>query len=413
LRLLDTCVISCGGKGTRLREVTGTIPKPLYPIRGISCFERSIFQLKEIGIKKFYILTSYKSNLFREEIKKFRKIYEVEINIFEEKKPLGECGGLWIIKEQMNSTFLFLNADLIWKVDIQKLADFHFDHASDVTFLTHLSTHPEDSDVILESPTKEIKDFSLKPHIKNNKFKFMILGNAGIALINPYILDLLPAPTKKDSLCHYLLKNKSSYNLRIFSYNTSEYVKDMGTPKRLVEVKNAIDAGIVEKKSYLNKQKSLFIDRDNTLINCKKNEYITSVDQINLIKKNINKISQISKNFDLVIMVTNQPQISMGLIKWQEVIEINNYVIQLCLHHDLFIDDFVLCPHHPHMGFENEIANLKQSCFCRKPSPGMFFQERFKKNIDLSKSLMIGDSDNDKLAALRAGTDYISVDTFN
>ena len=207
----------------------------------------------------------------------------------------------------------------------------------------------------------------------------MILGNAGIALINPHILDLLPSPTKKDSLCHYFLKNKSLYNLRIFSYNTSEYVKDMGTPKRLIEVEKAIDEGIVEKKSYLNKQKCLFIDRDNTLINCEKNKYITSVDQISLIKKNIIKISQISKNFDLVIMVTNQPQIAMGLIKWQEVIEINNYVIQLCLNHDLFIDDFVLCPHHPHMGFENEIANLKQSCFCESPLQECCFKKDLKK----------------------------------
>ena len=55
---------------------------------------------------------------------------------------------------------------------------------------------------------------------------------------------------------------------QVFSYNTSEYLKDMGTPQRLESVTKDINQNIVSQKSYRSKQKVLFLDRDNTLIKC-------------------------------------------------------------------------------------------------------------------------------------------------
>ena len=73
-------------------------------------------------------------------------------------------------------------------------------------------------------------------------------------------------------------------------------------------------------------------------------------------------------------MVTNQPQISMGLITYQNALMININVILQCQKLGLDIACFYLCPHHPHDGYKNEIEILKTSCFCRKPSPGMFIE---------------------------------------
>ena len=59
---------------------------------------------------------------------------------------------------------------------------------------------------------------------------------------------------------------------------------------------------------------------------------------------------------------------------------------------------------------KDEISELKVSCFCRKPLPGLFLEAAFHRNIDLENSLMIGDSWRDKLAAERANLNFLHTD---
>ena len=82
------------------------------------------------------------------------------------------------------------------------------------------------------------------------------------------------------------------------------------------------------------------------------------------------------------MIITNQPQIAMGLCSWQDVIEINGIIINRCQILNLQIAGFYLCPHHPHTGFNNEVKFLKTNCFCRKPSPGLILEAEKLRNID-------------------------------
>ena len=81
----------------------------------------------------------------------------------------------------------------------------------------------------------------------------------------------------------------------------------------------------------MNKKKVIIFDRDNTLIKCPKNEYIISINQVELFTQNIYKISKIREQYDLAIIVTNQPQIAMGLVDWPTVNSINSFIIEKCL----------------------------------------------------------------------------------
>ena len=68
-----------------------------------------------------------------------------------------------------------------------------------------------------------------------------------------------------------------------------------------------------------------------------------------------------------------------------------------------FLDGIYFCPHHPHKGYEGEVAELKVDCSCRKPEPGMLLKAAEDFNIDLSQSWMAGDSENDVRAGQAAG----------
>lgn len=95
-----------------------------------------------------------------------------------------------------------------------------------------------------------------------------------------------------------------------------------------------------------------------------------------------------SRQFGFVnIVITNQPDIARGLMSW-DVLEAMHQFIK----DNLPIDDVFICPH-------DDIDN----CDCRKPKPGMLFQAAQKWNIDLANSFLIGDQWKDMEAGRNAG----------
>ena len=99
----------------------------------------------------------------------------------------------------------------------------------------------------------------------------------------------------------------------------------------------------------------------------------------------------------------------MGKLTLRKLEDINSIIVKYCLSKGLKIDVVSFCPHHPHFGFEKEITYLKKDCFCRKPNPGLFFEQAIFRNINLEDSLMIGDSEVDFIAAKNAGCKFMDV----
>ena len=103
-------VIACGGLGTRLKKITNDIPKPLYPINGKSTIERCIEEISNFSICNILITLGYKSDFFVSSINNLKKKYKIDIDIFVENHPLGECGALWFLKDQL-SVFVDLETE--------------------------------------------------------------------------------------------------------------------------------------------------------------------------------------------------------------------------------------------------------------------------------------------------------------
>ena len=411
---LKQAVISLGGKGTRLKKITNEIPKPLWEIEGISCLERAIKRLKESGINHFIWLLGYKSKIFKFEKIRLEQKYEITIKVYVEEFPMGEIGAIFKVIDLLDDNFLFLSGDVIFDIDFERVYKFSKSKNADICVLAHTTTHPDDSDCLLISNDLKIRDYNFKG--EKSKKLGCFLGNTGIVVIKKKVIeDLKDYYAKRLEMKDYkfgtfkditIQSHEKKFN--VFIYNTSEYIADMGTQERLKKVSNDIRNGIVSSKSYRREQKALFLDRDNTIIECDKGKYITEVKEIKIKKNRISKIKNLAKKFDLIILITNQPQIAMSLTTWQNVIRINGLIIIKCLELGLKISDFYICPHHPHYGFEGENKSLKVHCFCRKPSPGMLFQAAFEKNIDLKSSLFIGDSWRDEYAAKAALVDFKS-----
>ena len=403
-------VLACGGLGTRLRVITNNTPKPLFLVDGKSTLERCIEQLDYYQYNNLIITIGYKSNKFLDYINALNQQYKIDIDVYVEEKPLGECGALWFIKDNLCNNFVFINGDLIFSIDFKRLSLFHLRLSSKLTLVTHTSDHPEDSDLVSVPNGTLVENLFLKNSDKRTN-KNAYLGNSGIFIINKDLLDILNAPIEEDSksVFHFIVKKTFDLKINIFSYNTTEYIKDMGTPKRLKAVEDDLSKEIVFRKNYKNSQKALFLDRDQTLIKCDIGKYVLNKNEIEFIIPNIDNIFPISLNYDLVCLVTNQPVIAMGKLSLRELDEINSIVVKFCLTKGLKIDIVTFCPHHPHSGFKGELEFLKYDCFCRKPNPGLLIEQAFLRNINLNESLMIGDSENDLFAAKNAGCNFLNI----
>lgn len=386
-------VILAGGLGTRLKSVNKDIPKPMTLICNKPVLEHQIEFLKKSGITDFILITGYLSDQIKDYFKD-GKALNVDISYFEESEPLGTAGALFHLG--LDEDFLLCNGDLIFDFCLSKMINFHKDRHSLATLLTHPNTHPYDSTLIVASDDGRVTDLIQK---NNKPFAYSNLCNAGIQIISPRLLELYKTSGKVD-LDRDIIKPAIKTG-KIYSYKTPEYVKDMGTPKRLIEAEFDIKSGFVERKNSSNLQKAVFLDRDGT-INIHKG-YITDPFEMELIPGVPEAISTFNKKGYLVIIVTNQPVIARGDCTIETLTQIHNRMETLLGENGAYVDAIYYCPHHPESGFKNEIKELKIPCECRKPNPGLLLKAKSDFNIDFSKSFMVGDSIRDIEAGKNAG----------
>lgn len=114
----------------------------------------------------------------------------------------------------------------------------------------------------------------------------------------------------------------------------------------------------------------------------------------------IEKIIGWANNHDIkVIEITNQPSVAKGKMSLETSNEIEGKIDSLLNEKRMKIDKKYICYHHP----KGVVSELTIKCECRKPKPGLLIQAAKELDIDLSKSVFLGDRDWDVLAGKSAG----------
>lgn len=137
-------------------------------------------------------------------------------------------------------------------------------------------------------------------------------------------------------------------------------------------------------------QKAIFLDRDGVI-----NEdfgYVYEIENF-IFKDGIFKAVQgfISKGF-IIVVVTNQSGIGRGYYTLEQFSKLSEFMLGEFQKNGIKIAKICFCPHAPEV-----------NCECRKPKPKMIIDAAGELNIDLSKSIMIGDKHSDVKAGESAG----------
>ena len=408
-------VIMAGGKGTRIASVKNDVPKPMIPICGKPILEWQIENLKACGLMDITLVIGYLGHVIKEYFEDGEK-FGVKISYFVEDSPLGTAGALFKMPE-LTEDFLLLCGDVILDVDFNRFIEFHQKNHAWASLMAHPNGHPYDSSLLVTEilppqvpggnpvDTHRVVKWMAK---EDERLYYKNRVNAGIEIISPELLKETmkhfvprhPETPDKIDLDRDVLKPNIPSG-KIFAYDTPEYIKDMGTPDRYYEVEKDLQTGKVKARNLKNKQKAIFLDRDGTI-----NKYVgflTKPEQFELLPGVAEAIKMINKSGYLAIVVTNQPVIARGDCTWEELQQIHDKMETELGKEGAFLDAIYICPHHKDKGFEGERPEYKFNCECRKPKPGLLLQAAKDFNIDLSQSIMIGDSENDFQVGVNAG----------
>lgn len=390
-------VIIAGGKGTRIASISSEIPKAMIPIDGRPILEYQIELAKRYGYDDFIFIIGHLGEVIKNHFGDGSE-FGCKIDYYVESTPLGTAGALREIEDKLSEDFFVFYGDTVMDFDMNAMLRFHYENNSDATLLLHPNDHPYDSDIVAVDQNYRVSHFYNKPHPDNLVVKNLV--NAALFIFSPAILSKI----KKGVKSHIekdVLPLALSDGLNLYGYVTPEYIKDMGTPDRYSDVCDDVKSGKVARLNRDNKRPAVFLDRDG-VINYEVN-LLHNPDQMQLIPGAAEAIRRINKSGYLAIVVSNQPVIARNLCSIEELELIHAKLETLLGKEGAFLDGIFYCPHHPDKGYPEERPEYKIECDCRKPKPGLLLQAKEQFNIDMEKSIMIGDRDSDIQAGLAAG----------
>jgi D,D-heptose 1,7-bisphosphate phosphatase len=397
-------VVLAGGKGTRLASVLQGKPKPLVDVGGKPLLERQIGLLLEHGIKDIILLVNYQSDQIEQFIAS-KNGYGANISIIDDGEPRGTAGAVLEIVEKLADQFLVVYGDTMINVDLSRFIAAHQQDKFDATLFVHPNDHPQDSDIVELDDAGLITAFHSYPHPVDEWLPNLV--NAALYVVNKSALAAFVSRSPPLDFAKDLFPAMLAAGARLGGYISFEYIKDLGTPKRLAKVEGHLATGLIERASLERKQRAVFLDRDGT-VNIQKG-YIRDLDSFELVPGAGEAIKLLNDLEYRVVVATNQPVIARGELSVPDLRKLHAKMDTLLARSGAYLDAVFFCPHHPDGGFPGEVPELKFACDCRKPNIGLVRQAVDRLNIDVAQSWFIGDSTSDMMAARKANLRSILV----
>ncbi len=180
-------VIMAGGKGTRLKPLTNVIPKPLIPIGEKTIIEEIMDRFTDVGCNDFYLSVNYKAETIKHYFLHLNN-ESYNIDYFQEEKPLGTAGSLYLVKDKIQKTFFVSNCDIIIDEDYSAILEYHRENKNELTIVSALKNYPIPYGTIETRNDGILSELKEKPELT-----FQI--NSGMYILEPHLLNEIPENT--------------------------------------------------------------------------------------------------------------------------------------------------------------------------------------------------------------------------
>lgn len=142
---------------------------------------------------------------------------------------------------------------------------------------------------------------------------------------------------------------------------------------------------------------ALFLDRDG-VINID-HAYVCKPDNFEFVE-HIFELCRTAKRLGyLIFVVTNQAGIGRGYYTEEDFLKLTDWMCRVFNAQGVVIDKVYFCPFHP----EHGVGHYKIDSPNRKPAPGMIHQAIQEFDVDVAKSVLVGDKESDIQAGVTSG----------
>ncbi len=379
LRRPAQAVILAGGRGTRLKPLTDTRPKPMVEILGKPFLEYQIEQLRDQGFGRVLLLLGYLPEVvqgyFGDGSQWGIKI-EYSVSAVEDET----ARRLKLAQELLDPYFLLLYCDNYWPMQIERMWP-RFVNAGTlamITVYTNKDGYTRNSvRVDLMGYVATYDKTCASPDLQGVEISY--------AFIDKSVINLLPNSNMsvEDALYVRLARQR-----QLLAYETDHRYYSVGALHRLPLT-----------EAFFGRQPTVILDRDGVLNQRPPSaEYVRSWADFKWLPGAREALKLLREKGYRVVIVSNQAGIGRGVMTESDLSEIHRQMKEEAEQWGGQIETVYYCPH-----------NWNTGCECRKPNPGLLFQAQKDLHLDLTRTFFIGDDERDHQAAEAAGCPYASV----
>lgn len=222
-------VVLVGGKGTRLRPLTLSAPKPMLPTAGLPFLTHLLSRIAAAGIEHVILGTSYKPAVFEAEFGDGSAL-GLQIEYVTEEHPLGTGGGIANVAGKLrNHTAMVFNGDVLSGADLAQLLDFHRSNRADVTLQLVRVGDPRAFGCV---PTDE--EDRVVAFLEKTEDPPTDQINAGCYVFERNVIDRIPQGREVSVEREVFPALLADGDCKIYGYVDASYWRDMGTPEDFV-----------------------------------------------------------------------------------------------------------------------------------------------------------------------------------
>ena len=372
-------VILAGGRGSRLKPLTDTRPKPMVEILGKPFLGYQIEQLRDQGFTKVLLLLGYMPHVVQQYFGDGSGWgMKIEYSV---SAPEDETARrLKLAESLIDDHFLLLYCDNYWPMQIRKMWPRFVAAGAPamITVYTNKDGYTRNSVRVDSTGYVTVYDKTCaSPGLQGVEISY--------ALMNRAVLEMLPDSNMpvEDALYTRLAGQR-----RLAAYLTDHRYYSVGALHRLPVT-----------ESFFTRHPTVILDRDGVL-----NEkpprayYVRQWDEFTWVPGAREALRLFSDAGYRVIIVSNQAGIGRGIMTEADLSQIHERMRTEAEQAGGRIDAIFHCPH-----------DWNDGCECRKPSPGLLFQAQRALNLDLTRTPFFGDDERDADAAERAGCPFVCV----
>lgn len=210
-------VLMAGGLGMRLRPLTEHTPKPMLKVGKYPILETILRRFKKQGFENFTIAVNYKKEVIQNYFQDGQML-DVTIDYLHENKCLGTAGALSLLSEAPGNPIIVMNGDLLTNLSFNELLENHITSGAVATVCVRKHQYQVPYGVINE------KEACLTSIVEKPTYEY--LTNAGIYVLNPIVLNMVPKNEFYDmpDLLNTLLEKQLTVNVKAIE----DYWLDIG-----------------------------------------------------------------------------------------------------------------------------------------------------------------------------------------